>query len=53
MSTLNIVNKSPFDRNSLASCVRTMSDGDAILLIEDGVYAATAGTSFSVRAQPA
>ena len=47
MSTLNIINKSPFDRDSLSSCVRTLSESDAILLIEDGVYAATAGTNFS------
>jgi tRNA 2-thiouridine synthesizing protein B len=47
MSTLNIINKSPFDRNSLESCIAVLSDGDAILLTEDGVYAATSGTSFS------
>ena len=46
MSTLHTINKSPFDRNSLGSCLRVISDSDAILLIEDGVYAAT-GTSFS------
>jgi len=47
MSTLHTINKSPFDRNSFASCMRVISDGDAILFIEDGIYAATAGTSFS------
>jgi tRNA 2-thiouridine synthesizing protein B len=47
MSTLNIINKSPFDRNSLESCIKVLSEGDAILLTEDGVYAATTGTSFS------
>lgn len=47
MSTLHTINKSPFDRNSFGSCMRVISDGDAILFIEDGVYAATAGTSFS------
>ena len=46
MSTLHTINKSPFDRNSLDSCLRVISDNDAILFIEDGVYAAT-GTSFS------
>jgi len=46
MSTLHTINKSPFDRNSLESCLRVISDNDVILLIEDGVYAAT-GTSFS------
>ena len=47
MSTLHTINKSPFDRNSLGSCLRVISDSDAILLIEDGIYAATAGTSFA------
>ena len=47
MSTLHTINKSPFDRNSFGSCMRVISDGDAILFIEDGVYAATSGTSFS------
>ena len=46
MSTLHTINKSPFDRNSLDSCLRVISDSDAILFIEDGVYAAT-GTSFA------
>jgi len=41
MSTmLHVVNKSPFERNSLASCLRTAASGSSILLIEDGVYAA-------------
>jgi tRNA 2-thiouridine synthesizing protein B len=47
MPTLHTINKSPFDRNSLGSCLRVISDSDTILLIEDGVYAATAGTTFS------
>ena len=47
MSTLHTINKSPFDRNSFGSCMRVISDNDAILFIEDGVYAATSGTSFS------
>ena len=39
---LNIINKSPTERDALDSCLRTMSGG-AILLIEDAVYAATRG----------
>jgi len=43
MSTmLHIVNKSPFDRNALESCLRLAKSGSSILLIEDGVYAAVA-----------
>jgi tRNA 2-thiouridine synthesizing protein B len=52
MSTLHTINKSPFDRNSLDSCLRVISDDDALLFIEDGVYAAT-GTSFSKAVQAA
>ena len=40
---LHIVNKSPFERNTLDSCLRFGRDGSAVLLIEDGVYAATRG----------
>ena len=37
---LHLVNKSPFDRNSLDSCLRLAKSGGSVLLIEDGVYAA-------------
>lgn len=40
---LHIINKSPLDRPSLDSVLQTASAG-AILLIEDGVYAATRGS---------
>ncbi len=45
MSTLHTVNKSPFERRSLASCISHASAGDAILMIEDAVYGAIAGTA--------
>jgi len=41
---LHMVNKSPFSNCALESCLRFVGDGDVLLLIEDGVYAATAGT---------
>jgi tRNA 2-thiouridine synthesizing protein B len=41
---LNIINKSPLDRGSLDSCLAA-ADGGGILLIEDGVYAATKGSA--------
>jgi len=44
--------KKTHDRNSLDSCLRVISDDDALLFIEDGVYAAT-GTSFSKAVQAA
>lgn len=40
MSMLHVVNKSPYERNSLDTCIGYCKDGDAVLLIEDGVYAA-------------
>ncbi len=40
MSTLHTVNKSPFNFNTLASCLSICSNDDAILLIEDGVFGA-------------
>lgn len=40
---LHIVNKSPFERTALESCLRYAAPGSAVLLIEDGVYAATRG----------
>ncbi len=45
MSLLHTINKSPFDRNSFDSCVAHVRKGSSILLIEDGVYAATQGTA--------
>ena len=45
MSILHTVNKTPFERNSLESCLKFASPGAAVLLIEDGVYAALAGSS--------
>jgi tRNA 2-thiouridine synthesizing protein B len=42
---LHTVNKSPFERNALDSCLAHAKKGSAILLIEDGVYAATKGTA--------
>lgn len=42
---LHIVNKSPLEKTSLDSCLATAQPGAAILLIEDGVYAATRGNA--------
>lgn len=40
---LHIVNKSPLERSTLDSCLAAAQPGAAVLLIEDGVYAATRG----------
>jgi len=45
MTTLHIINKSPFERNSLDTCLRLAKQGSAILLIEDGIYAARKNTA--------
>ncbi|WP_295798262.1 sulfurtransferase complex subunit TusB [uncultured Microbulbifer sp.] len=42
--TLHIVSKSPYSSSALADCLRTCGNGDAIVLIEDGVYAAQTGS---------
>ena len=41
---LHIVNKSPTENTSLDSCLRVAGAGNALLLIEDAVYAATKGS---------
>jgi tRNA 2-thiouridine synthesizing protein B len=41
---LHTVNKSPFQNSSLENCLRVARQGDVLLLLEDGVYAAAAGT---------
>ncbi len=42
---LHTVNKSPFERNALQSCLRHALEGAAVLLFEDGVYGALQGTT--------
>jgi tRNA 2-thiouridine synthesizing protein B len=49
---LHIINKSPQERNSLDSCLRVAQTG-AILLIEDGVYAATRGNAAEAKLREA
>ena len=47
MAMLHTVNKSPFERNALETCIRLAKQGSAVLLIEDGVIAAMQGTKYS------
>ncbi len=44
--TLHTVNKSPFETNSLETCLRLARSGHSVLLFEDGVYGASKGTRF-------
>ncbi len=47
---LHIVNKSPTERSTLASCLAHALPGHAVLLIEDAVYAATRGAAAALAA---
>ncbi len=47
MSILHTVNKSPFERNALESCLGHAQPGDAVLLMEDAVIAAVAGPAIA------
>ena len=51
MSTLHTVNKSPFATGTLVSCLNHCQDGDAVLMIEDGVYGGLTGTSVAEQVQ--
>ena len=53
MSMLHTVNKSPFERNAFDSCLSHARKGSAILLIEDGVYAAAKGTATARKLEAA
>ena len=53
MSTLHTVNKSPFEKTSLESCLRVVRAGATVLLYEDAVYAALTGTSIENRIRQA
>ena len=47
MSILHTVNKSPFEKSSLETCLRIAVEGSSVLLIEDGVYGAIDGTALN------
>jgi len=57
MSTLHTVNKSPFEKTSLATCLAyaaaSGASGTAVLLLEDGVYGAVAGTAAEAQVKAA
>lgn len=50
MSTLHTVNKSPFERGGLVSALAHALPGDAVLLIEDAVVGARAGSTDAAKA---
>jgi tRNA 2-thiouridine synthesizing protein B len=53
MSTLHTVNKSPFEKSSMASCLRYAKEGHSVLMYEDGVYAAVKGTAVADKLKAA
>ena len=50
---LHTVNKSPFENKALESCLKFARKGSAVLLIEDGVYAAARNTAVSGQVEEA
>lgn len=50
---LHIINKSPLQTSTLDSCLALAQPGSALLLIEDGIYAATAGSAAEARMRQA
>lgn len=53
MTMLHTVNKSPFDNGTLRCCLKFARQGSAVLLIEDGVYAAVKDTAVAKDVQAA
>ena len=53
MPVLHIVNKSPYDRNSLDACLRLAKADSSILLIEDGIYAVQKNSAAAEKMQQA
>ncbi|MEN8131921.1 MAG: sulfurtransferase complex subunit TusB [Pseudomonadota bacterium] len=47
MSTLHTVNKSPFEKSSLSSCLGYATEGSSVLMYEDAVYGAIKGTAIA------
>ena len=50
---LHTVNKAPFDDRTLETCLKFARRGSAVLLIEDGVYAAAKNTAVSNQIEQA
>jgi tRNA 2-thiouridine synthesizing protein B len=53
MATLHTVNKSPFERGSMASAFGHARRGDSVLIFEDGVYGVRKGASFATTIEGA
>jgi tRNA 2-thiouridine synthesizing protein B len=53
MAMLHTVNKSPFERNTLDSCLNHAREGSSVLLFEDGIYGAIKGSAATGKIQDA
>ncbi|MEJ2394879.1 MAG: sulfurtransferase complex subunit TusB [Candidatus Thiodiazotropha sp.] len=49
MSTLHTVNKSPFEKSSMDSCLAYAKEGSSVLMYEDGIYGAIKGTAIAEK----
>lgn len=49
---LHTVNTSPFRTDCLRACLRFIGEGDAVVLLEDGVYGASLGVETGLDALP-
>ncbi|MEN8178782.1 MAG: sulfurtransferase complex subunit TusB [Pseudomonadota bacterium] len=49
MSTLHTVNKSPFEKSSLNSCLGYAKEGSSVLMYEDAVYGAIKDTAIAAK----
>ena len=48
---LHLVSQSPFSGPAFSDCLRHAGEGDTVLLIQDGVYAALAKTAGEAKAK--
>jgi tRNA 2-thiouridine synthesizing protein B len=53
MGVLHLVSRSPHESSSLALCLARAGEGDAVLLLEDAVYAALNDSAFAPQLQQA
>jgi tRNA 2-thiouridine synthesizing protein B len=53
MSILHTVNKSPFEKSSMDSCLAYAKEGSAVLMYEDAIYAAIKGTAVADKVSAA
>jgi tRNA 2-thiouridine synthesizing protein B len=49
MSILHTVNKSPFEKSSMDSCLAHAKEGSSVLMYEDGIYGAIKGTAVAAK----